>query len=513
MTLINGNNKSVVPYTGVPTVPPPPPPPKNPILEFKNLVAAFEVQRKDFETLKSACEKRVYPVAEFLNPNEIDQSACAQFSSDNAKRLLEKLQALWPEENIHHHASYQYIALRLGVMMERLPKGEQSDVSAKSLIERIEAELPSITVLESTCRELEDNEKKFPLATDILPVLKKQKKIWAERMAAVDVVAIEKLGEDWDKAHEEQHAIFEKSVRERIAFAGHKELLALLDVDPDVRVEGCAHYVLAIDSLLRENCTELADKLRHCLGTYQDFDYERADDDALKQAQQAHDELRPLYVEAYRVAEEKRSERECKERLQAYEERKREAEETKRRTDERISDAVRQRERERAHQHQLLIEEKLCDALVREQEEWWGQIATEYDPWLEVSAETIAEIKSSKLRVKKLTNKDLAKLREKSKQELAKLAELQAKKEYDEAEREEMGGLSDDELRDILWKLPELDRTHPAYKEFHRRAVIDQRISLPDLQHRIEDQDDLIRELQQRISDLEGEVAVLASRA
>jgi hypothetical protein len=132
-SLNNGNGKDLVSYnTGVPAVPPPPPP-KNFTLEFKNLVDAFDVQRQGFEALHAEWEKRDRPVLELPRDFETDHPL---YISIPAKRLLEKLQALWPDENIHHHASHDGIAMRLGLMRDRLPKGEETD--AKSLIERVE---------------------------------------------------------------------------------------------------------------------------------------------------------------------------------------------------------------------------------------------------------------------------------------------------------------------------------------------------------------------------------------
>ena len=178
---------------------PPPPKPKNFTLEFKNLVKDFDIQCRGFEDLQAEWEKRDRPVVEL--PREFE-TRHPLYLSTPAKRLLEKLQAFRPNENIHHHASHGGIAIRLGLMRDRLPKGEETD--AKSLIERVEAELPSIMALESTCRELEDGKEKFPLPRDILPVLQKQKRIWKSRMEAVDLERIGRLGNEYTAGRDEQ---------------------------------------------------------------------------------------------------------------------------------------------------------------------------------------------------------------------------------------------------------------------------------------------------------------------
>ena len=263
----NEKSKALVPHKGVPAVRPPPKP-KNFILEFNELVAATDAQCRDVVALQREWEKRNYPVRELVKDFETDQYSWALTISHSATSLLEKLQALWPDENIHYHASRMCIGLRLGKMREDLPKGDGAN--ANNLIDRVEAELPSVMVLESTCRELTDNKKQFPQApADILPVLREQKRIWARRMEALDVERIVDFGNEWQEARQEQHAIFEEALRQRLAFANRTELLALLDVDRDKRVDGYVHYVAAIANLFQENCTELAEKLRHCLETYQ----------------------------------------------------------------------------------------------------------------------------------------------------------------------------------------------------------------------------------------------------
>jgi hypothetical protein len=236
--------------------------------------------------------------------------------------LLEKLQALWPDENIRHHASHGGIAIRLGLMRDRLPKGEETD--AKSLVERIEGELPSIMVLESTCRELEDSREKFPLPRDILPVLQKQKGIWKRRMEAVDIERIKQLSDEYTAGRDEQHAIVERALRERLVSAGHVDLLAILDMDK--RVEECLHYVAAIVNLHRENCTELANKLQQDFETYQRLSNAGEDDDNDDHYEawgQAESKARQAYDKARQVVQKKQYERECEERLQARKEQER----------------------------------------------------------------------------------------------------------------------------------------------------------------------------------------------
>lgn len=455
MTLTNDNNKSVVLHTGVPAVPPPPPPPGNFTLEFKNLVAAFDGQRKKFAALEAQFEKRNYPVREFIDPSENDLSASAMFLLDDAKSLLEKLQALWPEENLHHHASRQCIGVRLNGMAQRLPRSENAD--PKSLIERIEAELPSPMVLESTCRELEDDLTRFPLPTDILPVLKKQKSVWANRMAAVDVVRIEQLSIDWEKARQEQYAIFEKALRGRLASAGHADLLAILE-DPDQQVSECVHYVSAITNLRRENCTELADKLLRCFDTVQRGGYENY--------LQAVNELQEAYTEAWHVIPKRRQQRESEERQQAYEEDQRQQQEEEHRKMLRRNIEIRRRERDRAEEHERCREQEMWDALERAREEHWEAIALEYDPWAELDAETIALIKNGVI-PHQLTKKEIAERKEKA---LIERTRRVIQEQRDKALRE---------LQERLRMIEE------------------------DLESERDDRIDMIRELEERLSNLE----------
>jgi hypothetical protein len=215
-------------------------------------------------------------------------------------------------------ASYECIEMRLGGMKEIL-KGDLSQEAAASLVKRIEAELPSPMAVYTTCQELEDNQEKFPSQAKILLVLKDQKRIWKARMAAVDIARIEQLGIDWGTARSLQHAIFGKALRERLESAGHNDLLALLDVDADKRMEDCAHYVSAIADLRREKCDELAEKLRRGVEVFQ------GDNDG---DWKAYCELGQLYDEARHVIQEKRYERECAER--ARQERQRRYEKVKR---------------------------------------------------------------------------------------------------------------------------------------------------------------------------------------
>ncbi len=439
-------NKELVPYTGVPAAPPPPPPPTNFTLEFKNLVVAFDVQRKDFEGLQAEWQKRDRPVAELPRPEDIEDNQPHYYISVSAKRLLERLQALWSGENIHHHASHNGIAMRLGLMRERLPKGEETD--AKSLIERVEAELPSIMALESTCQELEDGKEKFPLPRDILPVLKKHKTGWARRMEAVDVKRIEELSNEYTVARQEQHAILEKALRGELAFAGHKDLLALLDVDPDKRVDECVHYVVAIANLRRENCTELADKLCQCLETYQHCWAE--DEDWWL----ASHEAKQVYNEAGPVIEEKRRERKSKERRQEYEERKRQEEEERL---EAAREAARLRnvqELQRREEDQALVEDENWDGLARAQGEYWEQVALEYDPYSSLSVETIKEIETKG--IPQLTDKQLAERRAQQEHDKA-LRDLRDLQDEIKAQREVIHELRDRTWRECLEMIPEFE--------------------------------------------------------
>jgi hypothetical protein len=188
MTSTN-NGTGLIPHTSVPALLK-----NNFTLKFKNLVAAFEAQLSDFAALQSMHEKRNYSVTERLGEDK-QSFLHTCLVRDAAKSLLETLHALWPEENIYHPASRECIAVRFSGMAKRLPRSEQSDAS--SLIERVEAELPSVMALESACCELEDGMTRFPLVVDILPVLRKQTKLWAARMAAVDVPRIEQISNEW----------------------------------------------------------------------------------------------------------------------------------------------------------------------------------------------------------------------------------------------------------------------------------------------------------------------------
>jgi hypothetical protein len=347
---------SLIPYV--------PPPPENPILKFKKLVEAFDNHREQSAEFEREFERRNAPVPELIgadDPHEYKPSDWEWLESE-AKNLLEKTQAFWPEENIHYHASFDYINERLCRTKETL-KGDLSEAGAISLINRIEAELPSVMALETTFQQFEDNEKKFPLQSEILPVLQKQIKLWAKRMAAVDLARIEKFGIEWQAARQEQYAIFEKDLRAKLAFANHNDLLALLDVDK--RVDECLHYVTAIAILRREKCNELADKLHRGLEKYQA---------AGEASWDVYYPVSQLYEEAVLAIREKRSERE----RQLAEERKRQQQAEKR----------------------LEIHRRFLEARQREHDR------IEYDPWSELSAEQIAEIQTKGF-PQKVTIRDL----------------------------------------------------------------------------------------------------------
>jgi hypothetical protein len=352
MTSLNdGNGKDLVSYTSVPAVPPPPPLPKNFILEFENLVRDFDAQCYGFEALQAEWEKRNHPVAELPREFETTCQSGYGYIARSAKRLLETLQAMWSDENVHYHASRKCISLRLHRMAKTLPKGEQAN--PKSLVEYVEAELPSVMVLESTCREFETDTKPFPLPGHILPVLRKQKGIWKRRMESVDVKRIERLDNEYTVGREEQHAILEKAVRERLASAGHKELLAFLDIDK--RVDECLHYVAAIANLRRENCTELAEKLQRDFETYQRLSNVDEDDESGDAWEQAESKARQTYDEARPVIQKKQYERECEERLQARKEQERQ--ERKRLWEEE------ERRRQEEYWHQIELSQQIEDSL------------------------------------------------------------------------------------------------------------------------------------------------------
>jgi hypothetical protein len=310
----NNKNSELVPYT------PPPPLPKSFTFEFNQVVVALDRQCQKFEALQRAWQKRDYPVTTLNDPNE---PSWPSLVSESAQNLLAKLQAFWSDENIHYHTSRKCIGARLSRVANYLDQ-ELSPDRAQSLVDRIEAELPSVMVLESTCRELEDNPmKQFPQGGHILSVLGKQKKLWAKRMAALDLARIEELREELETARQQQYEIFDAALRQRLTREGHAELLAILDVDPDKRVDGCVHFVTVIANLLAENCTELADK--------------HTNDNEEEVWWQAHDEACQTYEEARRVLADKQLHKRQQREMEEYRQKEQEKERQRQREEEELA--------------------------------------------------------------------------------------------------------------------------------------------------------------------------------
>jgi hypothetical protein len=99
------------------------------------------------------------------------------------------LQALWPGANIDN-PSRAFFLERLAALVGSFPGGapHAGELFAATMLQHVVGEEPSMMVLESACRHLVETKRLVPAISDLLPVLREQKKKWAKRLEIDEMI-------------------------------------------------------------------------------------------------------------------------------------------------------------------------------------------------------------------------------------------------------------------------------------------------------------------------------------
>ena len=145
---------------------------------FADLVEAYDELCEDYRKLQRASAAPHSFDPEYLTISHIKAIVPSFGNGDQ-----DELQELWPGEDIHF-PSRKHLAQRLSLLVGSFPGGapHSPEVYARMMLDHVRLEEPSAMVLESTCRELVETKKFVPAISEVLEVLRRQKKKWAKRL-------------------------------------------------------------------------------------------------------------------------------------------------------------------------------------------------------------------------------------------------------------------------------------------------------------------------------------------
>ena len=461
---------------------------RNPLVSFRELTDQLDEHVKKFEQLCAVYHKRSrsivwhhygsQPFADDVDDARDLWTETREGAEQRAAALREHGQ--WSMLADIHHPPFDYYKLRIGQMVTKFPDWKFADDDAavewaNGLAERLEAEDLSVMVLESVFREIEDTTtKKSPIViADVLPLLKKHKNKWQQRLIAIDPDQIQQGGEETVFAFEFKHAVFNEALLEYLDAHGYTELADGVRENELVpwyvairaaamseglsesvtRMEACPtsevfnevrsnltnkrHLMLEWELLLinaqrRLNCGKSL-ACRKCGAGYDNTMRCRVCENGGDVVginlwkEHAARERQPLEAELeqgqlrVQYERQRRKKLECQRREQFVEAR----------SAMRIARGRQRAEKWRQHEEEAEwagiargweIEEWLWGKMERALDEHWKTIADEYDPLLHVSAETIDLIQRGVI-PHQLTDEEFAELKEKARLELAALKE------------------------------------------------------------------------------------------
>jgi hypothetical protein len=246
---------------------------KVPAPKFRNRLASFKALTDQFDEQVKKVEElfRLWGRERHLLVNLQHEGADADDVRDllagareGAELCVAALQQQWAAlktlENIHHPPN-AYFLIRIGEMLGKFPEEKLSKEAAvdygNGLAERLEAEDLSVMVLEAVFCEIEDGSKKPPAISDVLPLLKRHKNKWKQRLDAIDLDNIQRWGEETIFALDFKNMVFREATLEYLDVHGHTDLAEGVRADDLVDL----HFIAIHSTAQTEGMTELVAEL------------------------------------------------------------------------------------------------------------------------------------------------------------------------------------------------------------------------------------------------------------
>lgn len=531
---------------------------RNFFASFKALTDAFDEQIKIYDELCSAWQGRNHRVDFYYEGDDVDSAqdlwTIVREGAVQCLEDLEQLRAMRYQSTDIYHPSAEFLMWRIGEMMKVWPdklSGEPGANYAEYIAEHLAAKDLNVMVWESVFLDFEENQKtKPPALAEMLELMDKHKRRWERRLAAIDLVQINKCGEALVFAHEFKNTVFKEAVLEYLDAHGYTDLATgvrdgelrphAIAIKATARTEGLSELVAKMEApvttsevfeeakrilisekhvrseweLLPKNAQRRVNKdkpfvCNKCGAGYKDWSgrcvvcdgntlvsHKVWDEQIACEQKELQAKLQDELQQQQDKLQQRQREQKRREKLEWFltaqlswdraKEQREERQEQRFKKELKEADCRFEERKWGVWARSQQIEDALWNAFERQHEKYWTEIALEYDFWSEMSKETYAELKKNGIR--HLTDKELAQLRVKAKRELA---EREDKEKRDKA----LHDLQDlqDQLREQGEEVRELrDRTWQESLEL-----------IPDLLERLQEQDEEIRELRDRIGGLE----------
>jgi hypothetical protein len=146
-------------------------------VRFTKLIVTYDQLGENFRKL---WRLSIQPMA-FVTSSARARELLATFG--DGRRQQAELQALWPQEDIHH-PSREFFVSRLTLLIGSFPGGAPAspELFSLAMLDHVMAVEASTMVIESTCRQLVETQKFVPAICKMLEELRYQKKKWAKRL-------------------------------------------------------------------------------------------------------------------------------------------------------------------------------------------------------------------------------------------------------------------------------------------------------------------------------------------
>jgi hypothetical protein len=164
-------------------------------VRFTKLIVTYDQLGENFRKL---WRLSIQPMA-FVTSSARARELLATFG--DGRRQQAELQALWPQEDIHH-PSREFFVSRLTLLIGSFPGGAPAspELFSLAMLDHVMAVEASTMVIESTCRQLVETQKFVPAICKMLEELRYQKKKWAKRLEIDEAIRSGRLKQIGEKA-------------------------------------------------------------------------------------------------------------------------------------------------------------------------------------------------------------------------------------------------------------------------------------------------------------------------
>ena len=240
------------------------------LADFRALTDRLDEQIKRVEELRRLCleERRKFVQLSGKSADVNHVRNLWEEAKDGARGCLVAVRQQWSAIEIINgldailYPPIGYFKLRISQMLKKFPDEkmfstmEMAQQYGIGLAEWLQAEDLNIMALESIFRDVERDAEKPPTISQVLPFVRRHKNKWQERMDAIKIEDIQRLGEELVFALEFKNAVFKEAVLEYLDAHGCADLIdgvrsGKLDL----------HFTAIHTSAKIENMTELVAEL------------------------------------------------------------------------------------------------------------------------------------------------------------------------------------------------------------------------------------------------------------